>query len=176
MSTLLAITGALGSLGLGAFVGALIAHTLRERAENKREQSELRGLLRLIAFEVTHNDQVLNDLVNKTSRVTEAVDDLRTDAWEDTRVRLAQLLPAGEFNPLCAYYIRVSRLIYAVRTHREVEDAPRLYNLFGRDAWVLSSKRGQDELLLGVAHVLTKYVEDFAIDAVYLGDRPVRSS
>ena len=171
MATLLAIVGALGSLGLGAFVGALVAHLLHERAEGKREESELRGLLRLIAFEVTHNDQVLGDLrkldKEEASFTKEAIDNLRTDAWEDARVRLAQLLPAGEFNHLCAYYIRVSRIIYAVHTRREVEDAPRLY-----DTWVFS-RGGQQDLLEDVGFVLMKYVEDFAVDREYLGNYPL---
>src|SRR5215212_8025817 len=104
MSTLLAIIGALGSLGLGALVGAVVAYRLRERADKKREDSELRGLLRLIAFEVSHNEQVMSDLdkLPKTasveiSLVRELIDSLRTDAWEDARVRIAQLLSAVEF-------------------------------------------------------------------------------
>jgi hypothetical protein len=171
ITTLLAIAGALGSLGLGAFVGALVAHTLRERAENKREESELRGLLRLIAFEVTHNDQVMMDLrkvdQKETALVKEAIDNLRTDAWKDTRVRLAQLLPAGEFNHLCGYYIRVSRLIYAVRTHRDVEDATFLYG-----TWVFS-REGQHDMTENVGRVLMKYVRDFDTDPGYIGNYPV---
>jgi hypothetical protein len=166
MATLLAIIGALGSLGLGALVGAVVAYRLRERADVKREESELRGLLRLIAFEVSHNDQVMIDLhreKKETSRVKELADNLRTDAWEDTRVRIAQLLPAEEFNNVCAYYIRVSRLIYATRKH------PPQSNLSPLLLRAISIDTRQDLRML-VGQVLMEYVEDFEIDWHLIGE------
>ena len=51
----LPIVSAIGSLGIGAFVGAVVAHKLRERVDQRRAEEERDGLLRLVSIEISYN-------------------------------------------------------------------------------------------------------------------------
>jgi hypothetical protein len=96
---------AIGSLGFGAFVGALVAHYLREQADRKRSDQEKLALLRLINFEMAGNRRWFKVTgVDKLVTYLQRGGSLTTDAWESTRVRLAQLLPEDDFDRLAIYY------------------------------------------------------------------------
>lgn len=117
------IVSAVGSLGVGAFVGAAVTHLFRERADQKREDRERDGLLRLISIEMQHNKGFLWSMRIDLSKIEPGLEDealvgiglLKMDAWESARVRLAQLLPSKIFNSLAEYYSGLQSTI-AVRT------------------------------------------------------------
>ena len=126
--TTLAVVSAIGSLGVGAFIGAVASHLLRERADRKQSERERVGLLRLINLDIILNENLRLDVEDKLGSDTDylskaAVNDLskaavnavknaranfRTDAWEDSRVRLAKLLPAEDFKRLSEYYVELA--------------------------------------------------------------------
>jgi hypothetical protein len=95
---------AIGSLGFGAFVGALVAHFLRERADRKRRDREKLALLRLVLLEMAGNQRwFYTDNVNSVVAYLQRGGSLSTDAWEDARAPLAQLLPAEDFDRLAVF-------------------------------------------------------------------------
>jgi hypothetical protein len=114
-SELLVLVGALsavGGLGVGATVGAYVAHRLREGTERDRRKSELEGLLRLAAMEIDFNKAlVLEDYLHKDPKDYFLAANpgrlLRTDVWKQVRPKIAQLLPTHRFTSLVEYYANV---------------------------------------------------------------------
>jgi hypothetical protein len=96
-------------LGLGALVGALVGavgtHVLRERAEAKREARELRGRLRLILAELTINDRTMELLLSNQKAGELSEGKFEDAAWQHANARLAQLLvDEHHFHTLNIYY------------------------------------------------------------------------
>lgn len=95
----------IGSLGVGAFVGAVAAHVLRERSERVKAEKEKNGLLRLLLVEMNRNKRVITDFeLEPASVVGETSVPISTHAWDEAGVRLAQFLPPDEFDRLAAHY------------------------------------------------------------------------
>jgi hypothetical protein len=107
----LPIVSAIGSLGIGAFVGAVVAHKLRERVDQRHTEEERDGLLRLVSIEIAYNRRRSFVLVaSPYSVMAEQINLLQTDAWTSARVRLAQLMPPGDFGHLARYYELIQEL------------------------------------------------------------------
>jgi hypothetical protein len=147
LETLLKLLAVVGSLG-GALVAVLVAHRLRERAENRRraedEQQEIRrreeekqqeivGLLRLLDVELErNNDNVTRFLAQhrlyasehweaKWNRIGTSV-----ATWEKTRRRLAQLLSAEDFKNLDDFY---HNLQYVLDSAKRATDGVSRYDM-----------------------------------------------
>ncbi len=106
-----------GAALFGALLGALSTYVLREVAEKRRRNRELKGLLRLLYDETEYNDWVITSYRDDPDLVvTPAMPALSTEAWDKTNVRLAQLLKDEElFGDLGQYYA-------AIRTLKRVID------------------------------------------------------
>jgi hypothetical protein len=125
VSIWLPIVSAIGSLGIGAFVGAVVAHKLRERVDQRRAEEERDGLLRLVSIEISYNRRRSFVLVaSPYSVMAEQINLLQTDAWPSTRVRLAQLMPPGDFGHLARYYELIQELRAFTTRHEHGGDVP----------------------------------------------------
>jgi hypothetical protein len=100
---------------IAAFVGAIFGATANAWVNNWREQkhqnSELRGLLRLISSEMHYNDAVMQGFEGATEGHEEAILQLRTDTWDQVSERLAQLLSSDEDLDMLVYYYGYIRLL-----------------------------------------------------------------
>jgi hypothetical protein len=128
----LAIASAIGSLGFGALVGAmagaLAAPRLRERADARLRDRESRGLLRLVDSEMVHNEFSRLNLAADIRYWEEGnTTAFRTDAWEASRVRLAQLLPVKDFNAVAEYYSSLLTLLDALRHYHQERGGDKTY-------------------------------------------------
>jgi hypothetical protein len=106
-----------------AVVSALVSHFLtkaRERERWKREdeeqakqrRAELEGLLRFVSVEIAlHKALVLDDILHADPKdyAHASYRSLKTDAWEQVRPRLAQLLPPHRFANLAEYYVNAQQ-------------------------------------------------------------------
>jgi hypothetical protein len=109
----------IGSLGVGAFVGAVVAHVLRERSERVKAEKEKYGLLRLLLVEMNRNKRVITDFEDEPASVVgETSLPVSTHAWDEVGVRLAQLLPGDEFDRLAAHYEYVHDFMVALEKFR----------------------------------------------------------
>jgi hypothetical protein len=111
LTDLAAFLGPIGGLGIGASVGAFVAYRLGQRAERKRAEGELYGLLRLVSAEAAfHQRAIIEDFSNIDQGRFWSQNpgrSLSTDTWEQVRQRVAQLLPANRFASLAEYYLNV---------------------------------------------------------------------
>jgi hypothetical protein len=107
--------------GVLSVIAEAVISGRRAKAELKRE---LHGLLRLIQIEVDTNIRV-------AGLVADAPDSLRPlrevtlmdDAWKETRVRLAQLLPDEEhFYTMQNFYVQISVIKQVTDRLVEIED------------------------------------------------------
>jgi hypothetical protein len=92
-------------LGAGLF-SAVVAYALREYEQALQRRRELRGLLRLIAGEITRNVSTLKGYEKDPQAIAHSVKTiLHTRNWDENRVRLAQLMKSGErFDKIFTYY------------------------------------------------------------------------
>lgn len=92
---------------LGALAGAWVAHIFAVYRENTREQRELLGLLQLVHVEVVNNLELLKDMGYSGNfhasggRFKRGPDSLKaprlsTEAWDQSRARIAALLKDEE--------------------------------------------------------------------------------
>jgi hypothetical protein len=113
----LTVLGVLGSLGIGAFIGAFTTHRLREKADRKREKREGDALLRLLLEEVNLNTTLLNSSVREGEEEESAQTASRylsfttTETWRATRVRATQLIPEHLLQSLVEYYSPLEALL-----------------------------------------------------------------
>lgn len=146
--------GVVGSLGLGALVGALFNHRLRERADAARDKRERSGLARLLMFEIQYNEMVRQNLDNGSFR-TANLSEFRIDLWKDTRVRLAQLLPSDPFYMAANYYNRLLSALAKLQEYRkEDNDNEAVFEAFAR------MRRLEDDADAAMK-ALDKYVDDY---------------
>jgi hypothetical protein len=137
------IVSAIGSLGLGAFVGALVAHWLQARTERQRANSERDGLLRLLLHEMRFNAGMCLSFKHNPGLFTAGnLEPLRSDVWEDVRVRLADLLKYEDFVHLATYYsylqaAKISLESFQAAHHRKYDE----------DRWSESTKAHMEILL-----------------------------
>lgn len=154
----------LGSLGVGALVGAVVTHLLREWTESRREAREREGLLRLILSESRHNQKLLYRTYMDLAKIEDSallralapIDLFKLDTWNETRIRLAQLLPSGEFSYLATYYMDLQAAIDAAHTTDRMLGPPR--EIVGRELDSAEDSR------LQVVVVLARYLGDAAKD------------
>ena len=112
---------------LVAAVGAFVNHRLtrareserwnrEDESQRKQRGAELEGLLRLVSVEIAlhralgledHLPMDPNQYVTNPRLMRAPGRSLRTDAWEQARPRIAQLLPADRFASLAEYYSNV---------------------------------------------------------------------
>jgi|SRR5215211_3417880 len=89
---------------LGASATGLISHRLTRHREQQKEQREKVGLLKLVHSEVTNNLEYLKSMGTYVSDDKEKVGALRSDAWEQSRTKLAELVDEDQFEYLVSCY------------------------------------------------------------------------
>jgi hypothetical protein len=105
----------IGSLGVGAVVGALANYALHVRRGKKQEGQERNSLLFLVFVEILTNETTATrwaTSLEEDKRGKSASDEhptLKIDVWENARTRLAYLVPTEYFYPIVRYYDAVSR-------------------------------------------------------------------
>ena len=117
MTTLAAVLGAVGALGVGGYVGSWKAHQLREKAARKREERECVGLLRLLLGEIELNTALVNSTLREgeeestTAQITSRyLSFMKTETWQATRIRAAELVPKNLLQSLQDYYSPLTML------------------------------------------------------------------
>ena len=92
-----------------AIVAAAGAYFFREVEAWRSRKRERKGLLRLLAVEIEYNENVLEAFKNSRSHPGEHPQGLHTQAWQENRGRIAQLLKRGEdFGRLADYFMNVA--------------------------------------------------------------------
>jgi hypothetical protein len=111
LTLLLGVITASAALG-GALLGAITGYVFRELEELLRRERERKGLLTLVDLETRHNAELLRDYEKNKEWITDqSRGTLSTRAWDDTRVRLSQLLKDTElFSELAKYYEEMRRI------------------------------------------------------------------
>ena len=95
-----AALGAIAAL-IGAFLGAYANSWYRDREAKKAEDRELRGMMTLVFAEYGDNDGLLKLLMGEPSLMqVRSFTNLQTAVWDDSKVRLAQLLPSDHVTAL----------------------------------------------------------------------------
>lgn len=86
------VTPVLAAL-IGALIGSVSTQGIRELLDWRQRKRELRGLLRLIDGEIHSNGRQLEAYRDTPSWITDAPETtMRFEAWDASKVRLAQLL------------------------------------------------------------------------------------
>jgi hypothetical protein len=92
-----------------AIVVAAVAYFFREFEAARSRKRELKGLLRLLAVEIEYNKDILEAFKNPRSHPGEHPQGLHTQAWEENKGRIAQLLKRSEdFGDLADYFMNVA--------------------------------------------------------------------
>jgi hypothetical protein len=118
---------------------AAVAYFFREVEAWRSRKRELKGLLRLLAVEIEYNEDILEAFKNSRSHPGEHPQGLHTQAWEENRGRIAQLLEHGEdFGQLADYFMSVAAVEEYRRSEQEgaetlLESIPELEQQ-GKDA------------------------------------------
>lgn len=118
------IVSAIGGLGVGATVGALIAHLLRERVEQERRKWEKEGLIRLLHVEMTGNSSTIAMSRHKDELLYVNVTE---DTWNTTRGRIAALLAEKrelneDFDKIVLYYSFLRVFMDKLREYRRLAE------------------------------------------------------
>jgi hypothetical protein len=88
---------------------AAVAFIFTEIEASFSRQRELKGLLRLLAAEIEYNKDILEAFKNSRSQLEKHLQGLHTLAWEENKVRIAQLLKRSEdFGCLADYFMNVA--------------------------------------------------------------------
>ena len=94
---------------VAAIGAAAVAYSFREIEAALSRKRELKGLLRLLAVEIEYNEDILEAFKNSRSHPGEHPQGLHTQAWEENRGRIAQLLKRSEdFGDLADYFMNVA--------------------------------------------------------------------
>ena len=92
-----------------AIGAAAVAYSFREIEAWRSRKRELKGLLRLLAVEIEYNKDILEAFKNPRSHPGDHPQGLHTQAWEENKGRIAQLLKRGEdFAVLADYFMNVA--------------------------------------------------------------------
>jgi hypothetical protein len=127
------VVSSVGSLGLGAAVGAYVgareAHRLRQKAEQEQEDRERGGLLRLLYTELSQNEQniahisdLLNQPVTAKSALAMRGRYVTAEAWRAVRVDVAKSILGEEIAVLSDYYKNVLPLEEVAAIERARKD------------------------------------------------------
>jgi hypothetical protein len=109
------------SATIGALIGAFANGRYRDWQDKKARNSERRGLITLISVEV-----LLNDILFRTGmELSPLAQRFDASVWEQSKVRLAELLPTNELMTLVEYYgaLKQARDIWSARTGNRREAA-----------------------------------------------------
>jgi hypothetical protein len=141
------VLGVLGSLGIGALIGAVTTHKLRERSDRKRAEREWDSLLRLLLAEIKHNREVARTARGEEDRPRQVGSSnlafMKTETRRATRIRATQLVPGELLTSLEEYYTPLETLL----TLLEFEGT----NKSAGERWLrvaLSQKLGEDKVAL----------------------------
>ena len=94
---------------VAAIGAAAVAYSFREFEAWRSRKRELKGLLRLLAVEIEYNKDILEAFKNSRSHPEKHPQVLHTQAWEENKGRIAQLLKRGEdFGCLADYFMNVA--------------------------------------------------------------------
>jgi hypothetical protein len=162
--------------GIFTVLLAQIVVTLREwyvrAADRKRER---KGLLRILFAEIDENQSFLEFFERVHRGVMKEEDkqrayrrhleeeDIFTEAWKDTRVKLAQLLPSDEFATLAGYYGHLATLKNPPPT-KKVGNQTLVFELRPDMARRLF-QRGQR-----AKSIVRRYVPDITTDKITMGE------
>ena len=112
-------------------VGALLVFLLGAWREWRREEKARRGLLQLLLGEIEHNMEVLQ-LIQETepravagTRATPEITAFRTEIWQETRIRIAQLAPSELFSDLYRYYSSLEAALSLFRLTSTLDSSAR---------------------------------------------------
>lgn len=105
-----------GTLGVGGLVGAGLTIFWQGQRDRRKDKKELSGLSRLVTFEISVNRHLLDILTGK-SFTDENTQGFQTEAWESSRVRLAQLLPGADLEETASYYAELQISVRKFREH-----------------------------------------------------------
>jgi|GEM_PF-3610324 hypothetical protein len=172
----------LSNLGLGALVGALIgvvvAHLLREQAERAREIRERDGLLRIVFSELPRNQGLLMvvDAFHHARSMSEEhrrnagwralrEQPIYVEAWEATRVQLSQHLPSAKFAIMASYYSDLMQLKEYVSKRQEPRKP--VFGIPDNTPEVIRELRERGQR---VEHVIKEYVPDVTTEGITVGD------
>lgn len=172
------MNGALQFLIGAGLLGVLLTQIAVGMRERKARRLERNGLLRILYTELSANQSILrmadvffhaNMSEERRSRI--AKETLRdrpahTEAWEDTRVKLAQHLPSWEFATLSGYYGNIVRLPEAAEKDLNPSEH-RWINVEGVGPELVSLlyDRGQR-----VEEIIRTHVPDVTIEEITVGD------
>jgi hypothetical protein len=122
---------ALSALGLGAIVGALVTQLLSLWREERQNDRERNGFLRLLRNEIESNLRAAHRFETQPKKVWEELFYRRrqvfsTEAWEEVRAQLARLLPDEDFGSIFKCYITIAALQESLRTLPTEDDIPNL--------------------------------------------------
>lgn len=148
------IVGAILSL---VVLGAVVIYLLSEWSDRRQRKRELKGLLRILDAEIAGNERLLQIFDEHPVWVARAPDySLQTRAWEDVRVRLAQLLRSSkQFDDIANYYENIQ--------------AVERYRLVGTDAetseeYGYQSVKRQLRLLLELSDIARGHIREHVPD------------
>lgn len=104
---------------LSGLIGALLVFCLGLARELWRNDRERRGVLRLLLAEIEHNVEVVRTVRESKPALIGSPDlpFMKTDAWQATRLRAAQLLPDQLFSDLEVYYSLLETLLTLLGFH-----------------------------------------------------------
>jgi hypothetical protein len=114
-ASLIAILPLVGAV-VGGIVGAWANSWYRNRETKKARKQELEGLMILLGTEVRTNDIALRNFLESTSAQPDSdkralVGLVHNVVWDESRARLAQLLPrTTEIAKVAVYYIALAEL------------------------------------------------------------------
>jgi hypothetical protein len=137
----------LQALPVTVIVGAAIAYIFREIEAARSRKRERKGLLRLLAVEIEFNETVLEEITETPIVLSELPGaSLHTQAWEENRGRIAQLLKRGEdFQDLADYFMNVAAFEkYRLEGLREEDVKQHTELLLGHISALL--KQGEDAM------------------------------
>lgn len=155
-------TDASGASALGAAIlGALAAYGFGEFRAWRERQRELRGLLTLLDDEIGRNEGQLRIFFTTPRWITDAPDyALQMRDWNDTRVRLSQLLSTESYSDIAKYYNNLS----------VIND----FRLKGVDEEAYRRERvaGQLRLLLQQSETARQHIRDSGVADALAGAAP----
>jgi hypothetical protein len=169
----LTILGVLGSLGVGALIGAFTTHGLREKADRKREERERDALLRLLLEEINLNTTVIKRGVREGEEDESAQIASRelsfttTETWRDTRVRATQLVPEDLLQSLVDYYTPLEALLIILRAKGPGTDAAEMWfrsvlqKAFGDESVAVSPAGRQARKMIEAQKRVRKEIADY---------------
>ncbi len=94
----LPLVGAILGAVVGGFVGAYANGRIRDREERKARERELKALLLLVDVEIWANDERLKACIDQGSFDPFAVAGLRTEDWDSSKAKLAELVGTSQFD------------------------------------------------------------------------------